>query len=325
MKTLALALSTLVLISCGSSSPEEDTESSITTPDNVQQNNEIVYQDVTTPTNKLGAWIFYIDETTLVHNNHQDMANYLASVGIKRVFIKISDINYNWGSNKIAFNEDSVDCGEWQDACEPDNLAHYKQNGIEVWAWTYNDIGLYEDQADMLEAAVRVGYQGYVLDIETEFDGNSTELNNLLVAHSNRLASLTEILPEDFTFAATTWGNPKDHSMDIGLIDDYVDVHMPQTYIEKWGGSYLTDIAAGIRKGDCEYRDLGAEKPIWHIVSHEDKILSGDDLDTFIKYAGPNTSIWRIATSSLMTEIEAVDDATTTFKSQDCTLNNFDL
>lgn len=283
------------------------------------------YTQVNTDTNKLGAWIFYIDQGGLVRNNHKDMAEYLAGIGIKRVFIKISDINYNWADNKITFDGDTVNCGVWQDACEPVNLQHYKDNGIEPWAWTYNDIGLYDDQADMLEAAIKVGYDGFVLDIETEFDNRPIDLEELVKTYRDRLTALSDEAPAHFKLAATTWGNPKDHNMDVGIIDKYVDMHMPQTYVEKWGGSALENIALTIDLGDCEYRSLGAEKPIWHIVSHEDKILSADDLNTFVEYAGPNASMWRVADADQMIEIEAMDWHATSFQSGECTENNFEL
>lgn len=319
-----LLLFLAALTSCGSGGSSSSAPETSDSPES-PAGNGVEYTPVTTSENKLGAWIFYIDEPGLVHNNHQDMAAYLADTGVKRVFIKISDINYQWQNNKLTFTDTGVNCGVWQDACEPDNLQYYKDEGLEVWAWTYNDVHSFEEQADMLEAAIKVGYDGFVMDIEVEFDGKSDLLKQLLDAHQSRLNSLADITPAHFKFTATSWGNPKDHAMDIGLIDQYVDAHLPQTYIEKWGGSYLTDIANAIRLGDCEYRDLGAQKPIWHIISHEDDILSAADFDQFINYAGPNVSIWRIASQDKMTELNAIDWGVTSFESQDCSLNNFEL
>ncbi|NVK26155.1 MAG: hypothetical protein HWE10_14595 [Gammaproteobacteria bacterium] len=332
LRFILAALFCAVLPSCGSSSSNAESQTTDTSQvptdgekqeqgsEDAEGNDKVIMDG-----NKLGAWIFYIDEPGLIHNNHQDMANYLADMGVKRVFIKISDINYQWQNNKISFTEFSVDCGVWQDACDPSNLEFYKQKGLEVWAWTYNDTHSYEEQADMLEAAIKVGYDGFVLDIEVEFDGDSESLKQLLEAHKSRFNSLANSAPEHFKLAATTWGNPKDHDMNVALIDQYVDAHIPQTYIEKWGADFIADIAGTINIGDCEYRELGATKPIWHIISHEDKLLTAQDFNTFIQYAGPNASVWRISDSNLMTEASAIDWGNTSFQSQACSQNNFEL
>lgn len=329
---LGACVSTFVsalLVGCGGSNeaseqiitPDENSSSNLNNNGGTQDTGS---QTVTTSSNKLGAWIWYIDEAGLVKNNHQDMASYLHEMGVQRVFIKISDINYQWQQNKISFAGNNVSCGVWQDACEPENLKLYKDLGIEVWAWTYNDSHSYEEQADMLQAAYQVGYDGYVLDIEVEFDGNSAELEKLMQAHQLRIESLN-IDRANFPIAVTTWGNPKDHDMDIALLDDYVDVFMPQTYVEKWGSAYVDDIAGAINIGDCEYRELGASRPVWHIVSHEDGILDADSLSEFVTYAGPNASVWRVSNSNLMTEIAAMDWHATEFQQQDCSENNFDM
>ena len=44
-----------------------------------------------------------------------------------------------------------------------------------------------------------------------------------------------------FPLGATTWGNPLDQGMRVDIIDQYVDFHMPQTYLEVWGSSYMAD------------------------------------------------------------------------------------
>ncbi|MDX5405600.1 MAG: C39 family peptidase [Chromatiaceae bacterium] len=323
LKTPILSMLTVVMLSaCGSSTTDTPPPTSTAPPPPPAAANTVNVTE-----NKLGAWLFYIDEPGLVRTNHEDMATYLASMGVKRVFIKISDINYQWASNKITFSEDAVNCGVWQDACEPANLQYYKALGIEPWAWTYNDTHSVDEQADMLYAAAKVGYQGFVLDIEAEFNNTDQPLHDLLQAYHHRLrqARAEGLIDNSFLLTATSWGNPKDQGMNISIIDQYVDAHMPQTYVEKWGGNYLADIANTIKLGDCEYRQLGATKPIWHIVSHEDNIMTTASLDKFVHHAGPHASLWRIANASLATAPEAMNWQQLSYAPNDCSDNNLEL
>lgn len=92
----------------------------------------------------------------------------------------------------------------------------------------------------------------------------------------------------------TTWGNPKDHNMHIEIIDKYVDGHMPQTYLEVWGESYMNEPAKWVKIGTCEYRELGAKKPIHHIVSTEYNKITAEQINIFFKWSGKESSIWRV-------------------------------
>lgn len=311
-KLYTLLFTAVFLSACGGGQSEAEVKTPTTPlPTPVQEITEV-------SENKLGAWLWYIDEQGLVKGDHKSMANYLAEMGVKRVFIKIHDINYAYQDNAISFDGDNVNCGIWQDACQPSNLQFYKDQGIEPWAWTYNHPFDTQAQTDMLYAAAKVGYSGYVLDIEAEFDNLRVPLETLLQAHRERLNQAVNegLVDTSFLMGVTTWGNPSDHAMAIDIIDSYADFHMPQTYIEKWGTE--NDIKGTIELGDCEYRNLGATKPIWHIVSHEDAILDSNKLDEFIEYAGPNASIWRIASPALASDIEKVNWQTLIYKKNDC-------
>jgi len=307
-------LSTIIFLGACVDSSEEVTEIEV----QIEAKTEVKKETPTTNENKLGAWLWYIDEENLVKGDHQSMAAYLADMGVKRVFIKIHDINYNYEANAISFDGDTVNCGVWQDACEPANLQFYKDKGIEPWAWTYNDIGETAAQTDMLYAAAKLGYSGYIMDIETEFDEKRTELETIMMAHREKLVQAINdgLIDASFLLGVTTWGNPEYHNMAIDIIDNYADFHMPQTYVEKWGTE--NDIKGTIGQGDCEYKNLGASKPIWHIVSHEDAILDSAKLDEFIENAGPNASIWRISNADLATDIEQVNWQQDEFKTNDC-------
>jgi hypothetical protein len=236
--------------------------------------------------NRLGAWLWYIDEAGM-NRTHSQLAQELAGMGVKRIFIKIAD--------------NATSCSLFADACSTQTTQIYKDAGIEPWAWAYNYPGNYTAQADALYTAAKYGYVGFVSDVEVEFNNTSAELHAMFQAFvaARNDAIRDGYAKSGFPLGATTWSNPIDQGMNVGIIDQYVDFHMPQTYLEVWGASYMANAKTWIEAGNEEYRILGAQKPIWHIVSTEYDEITAAQLNTFIDVAGPNTSIWRIPAGSV--------------------------
>jgi hypothetical protein len=206
----------------------------------------------------------------------------LVSLGVKRIYVKVADGVYSPTS--------------WPEVDNAALVNAYKTKGIEVWAWSYNYPGNDANQAKALTQAAKAGYQGYVTDIEVEFDRTTTTLESLMQAFAN---AKTQAISAGYTTSAfklycTTWGNPKDHGMRVDIIDKYVDAHMPQTYVEVWGSQYMASAAQWVNAGTQEYRDLGAKKPIHHIVSDEQNVITATQINSFINASGGQTSIWRI-------------------------------
>ncbi len=230
--------------------------------------------------NKLGMWLWYLEGTG--YTTHAALADKLVSLGVKRIYVKVADGGYSPTS--------------WPEVDNAALVSTYKSKGIEVWAWSYNYPGNEANQAKALTQAAKAGYQGYVTDIEIEFDRTSTTLENMMLAFSNaRAQAITAgYTTSAFKLYCTTWGNPKDHGMRVDIIDKYVDGHMPQTYVEVWGSSYMANAAQWVNAGTQEYRDLGARKPIHHIVSDEQNVITATQINSFINASGGETSIWRI-------------------------------
>lgn len=260
-----------------------------------------VVQDVSSD-NALGVWLWYIEGTGYTHTQ---LAQELSSLGVKRIYIKVAD-----------------DTDLWPEASDAAVTAAYHAAGLEAWAWSYNYPGNGSTQATALSTAAASGYDGYVLDLETEFDGQSTTLESLLSAFSDaRDAAVSAgTVTGDWELRATTWGNPVDHSFRVDILDRYVDAHMPQTYVEVWGGSYLTDLEEWVEAGTCEYRSLGATKPIHHIVSSEYDEITAEELDRFIFTSGAETSVWRVPGTetplSIWSDWEGVDWDVQTFAAE---------
>lgn len=261
--------------------------------------------------NKFGAWLWYIDE---LGKTHTQLADQLAAMGVKRIFIKIAD--------------DTANCSLFVDVCSSATTKIYKDRGIEPWAWSYNYPGDEAAQAVALTKAAQYGYVGFVLDVEVEFNNTTTALHSLFQAFTQARTNARNAgtITGTFPLGATTWGNPLDQGMRVDIIDQYVDFHMPQTYLEVWGSSYMADPKYWIEYGNCEYRNMGANKPIWHIVSTELDQISVAQLNTYMQWAGPNTSIWRTPGGQVPLAVwndwSALDWARSTFPSANCGANN---
>jgi len=240
--------------------------------------------------NKLGAWIWYVELTGM--DTHENVADSLSSVGIKRVYTKVAD--------------GSVDSIWWPEIVDQGVIEAYHDQDMEIWAWSYNYPDNDAAQAEALYLAAKTGYDGYVVDVESEFDGKAEPLSSLFVAFYNARQQAIDdgYITEDFKIYCTTWGNPDDHNFRIDLIDPWVDGYMPQTYVEIWSNaSLLPDLEYWIEVGTQEYIDLGATKPIHHMTATENNIMTGDELNRFMKIAGPEFSIWRIPGGGTPNEI----------------------
>lgn len=232
----------------------------------------------------LGVWLWYIEG---IGSTHEALAQQLADLGVCRIYIKVAD--------------GGPDCGTWPELCDDTVPATYQSYGLEAWAWSYNYPGSSSTQAEALRDAVATGYQGYVLDLESEFDGETSTLTSLLSAFKTARDSVSSAA--DFPIYVTTWGNPNDHGMRVDLMDSYVEAFMPQTYLEVWGSSYMADPEYWVEAGTCEFRSLGATKPVHHILSTEYDEISSDQLDRAILTSGPETSIWRVPGGGTPTSI----------------------
>ncbi|WP_430814820.1 hypothetical protein [Carboxylicivirga sp. RSCT41] len=242
-------------------------------------------------TNKLGLWIWYLEETGF--KSHMEVVDKIYPLGVKRVFIKVGDGRNTW--SEAANVEESN--GEAF-------LSYYQRKGLEVYAWSYNYPGDAEEQALTLYEAAKSGYDGYVIDLEAEFDGKTVELEEVMMAFYEQMMEAVKdgFIDESFPLIVTTWGNPAYHNFAIHIVDKYVDAHMPQTYMEMWGGEWAENPENSIATGNQEYESLGAKKPVFHIISAEktgDDAIGVDVLNRAIKASGPQTSIWKIPGSNM--------------------------
>lgn len=231
--------------------------------------------------NRYGAWLWYLQLTG--EESHWALAEKLSDIGVKRIFVKVAD--------------GSVDSSWWPEIVDPSVPVAYHNNDMEAWAWSYNYPNNATAQAEALYHAAKHGYDGYVVDVEMQFDGLSTELTDLFGAFYYQRERAIEdgyIQDGEFRIYCTTWGNPRDHNFDIAAIDPWVDGYMPQTYVEIWGGSTLQNITSTIEEGTEEYQSLGATKPIHHLCAAEKGEITAEQVNEFAQATGSEFSIWRI-------------------------------
>ncbi len=247
--------------------------------------NLLAQQPTSTDCNKLGAWMWYIDITGF--QTHAQVADTLSALGIKRIYIKVAD-----GAPNTAI---------WPELVDVTIPPAYLAKGIEPWAWSYNYTSNPTTQANALKIAAETGYVGFVVDVEQEFDGLSTQVTNLFTAFATKKQEAIANGSADSTFQlyCTTWGNPKDHNFRIDLIDPHVDGFMPQTYVEIWGPTYVSNLTTWIGVGNQEYAELGATKPIHHIAALETGGMTAAQMDAFFEASGPESSLWRIPGASV--------------------------
>ena len=226
--------------------------------------------------NQLGIWLWHIAETG--YASHAVLAGDLAALGVKRVYVKVADGTDAWST---------------LDAAVP---KAFSDRGIAPWAWAYHRPGDEGAQADVLVRAARAGYEGFVADVEDEYEGRSDDLERLFAALASARAGAVSdgAAAAGFELRATTFGNPADHSIAVAVIDRHVDAHMPQTYLEAWGPSFPPSAAGWIEVGNAEYGSLGVTKPLHHIVDAVHGIATPAELNEAVRAAGPETSIWRV-------------------------------
>ncbi len=229
---------------------------------------------------ELGVWLWRFEQTGQV--SHTNLARTIASMGAKRIYVKVADGGF--------------DPSSWSTILDGGLIKEYIDEGVSPWAWSYNYKGNVAAQSQALYFAAKTGYEGYVIDIEIEFNGEDETLEALMQAfYAERERAIADgFANEDFKLYVTTWGNPILHNYRIDIIDKYVDGYMPQTYIEEWGGSHLNQIEACIQEGVEEYESLGATKPLHHILSTAQEILTAEEITRFLELSGPESSLWRV-------------------------------
>lgn len=230
--------------------------------------------------NKFGVWLWHFEDTQ--YPTHGGLADRVKAMGAKRIYVKVADGRIN--------------PEVWPEVQDTELVKAYHDRGLEAWAWSYNYKNNTVLQAEALYEAAKTGYDGYVIDIEIEFNGESAALQQLLMDFDakKKQAIADGHIDEDFKFYVTTWGNPSNHNYRIDILDRFVDAYMPQTYVEEWAGDHLVDITKCVEEAQAEYESLGATKPLHHILSTAQQILDEDGINEFFAASGPESSLWRI-------------------------------
>jgi hypothetical protein len=231
--------------------------------------------------NQLGAWLH---ESVLADPDyrHQDHADRLATVGVKRVYI-------HGGMGE-------PDCSAWPDLCEHDVSDLWRARGVDPWIWMGADAAVEgSDQAETIRSAVTAGYQGIVIDIGTEYaddvEGVQALLAGMLFVRSQ--CDTTGLhLGGNFPIYLATEGRPEDQGLPVSALDGAVDGYMPRTDSATWTAEQLADPSELARALICAWSDAGASKPVHHTIHTPLGDLSA--LDSFLEFSGGETSLYRV-------------------------------
>lgn len=232
----------------------------------------------TTPDSKSpharGAWIWVLDQL------RQDWVKALSATGCKRLYLKLVD-------------DSSVP------KCWPEInkglIANIKAAGFEVWGWGYfgNTTNLDSDAAssNVREAMAR-GLDGFVFDIEAEFEGRHQDYLKALLEKSRPSIPAGKM-------AFTSFADRADHpDIPWALLDGLCDLHMPQIYFEEWTLKANETVDSVVAECIDSFKEL--KKPILPIFASEVGArypASTTDLQRMLdKY--PGSSIWRLPQGS---------------------------
>lgn len=219
-----------------------------------------------------GLWIWRLSQL------RPDYLDALATAGCRRVYLKV-------------FDDASAEMF-WKFQCSPDLVASFTSRGIEVFGWGYHfDRRTRIDVAAEVEAvgeALDCGLSGYVLDVESEVKepGTHAALSGLLDGLRARLGARS--------LGYTSFGHPGKHTgVPFRLLDDKVDLALPQIYYEKFsfGPTDEDEVQACLRAHEV----LGLRKPIlpiWSSESDAARPASAGSLQSYLDRF-PGSSIWR--------------------------------
>ena len=231
--------------------------------------------------NQLGAWL-HGGVLADPGYQHEEYAERLASVGVKRVYIE--------------GGQGEPDCAAWPDLCDHDVTNLWRARGIEPWVWFRADAGVQgAAQAEMIRDAVTAGYQGIVVDIGAEYaddvDGVQSLLAGMLFVRSQ--CDTTGLhLGGNFPIYLATPGHPEDQGLPISTLEGAVDGYVPRTDMAVWTVDEQSDPAALANRLICAWSDAGATKPVHHTID----LVLGDlsALDPFLRLSGRETSLYRV-------------------------------
>ncbi|MGM0438649.1 MAG: C39 family peptidase [Bacillota bacterium] len=230
--------------------------------------------------NNLGVWLWYLPDTK--YDSHNNLAKDLNEMGAKRAYVKVNDEGASHYFK--SYLDNSV-------------VEAYENQNLEVWAWGYNYPHSISEQAEALYQAAKVGYEGYVLDVEKEFESNSNSLVELVKAvnDAKQRAINNGYIEENFKIYLSSYGNIMSHEyINLEAIDQYLDGYMPQTYLEVWGDKYMQNPEKYVELDKEEYRQAGATKAIHNVISVEYGDIKTSQINRAFQTAGSEASIWRV-------------------------------
>jgi Putative peptidoglycan binding domain/CHAP domain len=215
-----------------------------------------------------GAWIWNLGKL------RTDYLQQLIKSKVKRVYLKVFD-----GKSQPMF---------WKHQCSPEIVKRFKSAGIQVYGWGFHygtsDVTA---QISAVKQALDCGLDGYILDLESEVENQST--------HANVERLLSELRPfvKTGTLGYTSFGHPGFHpNIPWKILDRYCDIALPQIYFEKFGFAPTNE--AEVQACIDAHKKLNLIKPIlpiWGSESDTKQPASAREIQSYLNRF-PGSSIF---------------------------------
>lgn len=199
------------------------------------------------------------------------------AAGYRRVFIKAFD--------------DASNPKQWPEITRS-VVERWQAAGFSVWAWGYHFNSRFSSQptAVAVETLIKLGFEGYVVDVEIEAkDKSKWESIDATLAHVAQRVGKDRL-------AFTSFGNRKWHpELPWEIFDRYCTYHMPQIYFEQWKLAQTETYQSVVK--ECMATFAGMKSlmyPIWGAEPGARYPATKEQIEWCLKMY-PGSSVWRVS------------------------------
>lgn len=231
------------------------------------------------PDNRLGVWL---EDNEIAGFTHDELAQRLASLGVKRVFIQTAGFN--------------TGCESYPDGCDRSVPAAYHARGIETYAFAVPIPGFTGTAATNVVYVADAGYDGYVIHLTDDWGGEGVELDGMLAAFRAQVDENISIgrAPSNFPLYLSGGSSPVEIDLRVDVADGYVDGFLPRVLVESLGSDAIANPDTTLADVVCAYTSLGATHPIHPTIGTETGEVTALGVNRFFAVGGAGSSIWRV-------------------------------
>ncbi len=231
------------------------------------------------PDNYLGVWL---EDNEIAGYTHAEIAQRLASLGVKRVYIQTAGA----GSG----------CETYPAACDDTVPEAYHSRGIQAFAFAVPPPGPNNSLMTNVTYVSDSDYDGYVILLADSWAGQNSSLATMAEGFRATVDENIAIGRAPSNFGLFIAAGPTPSALDIRLeiADPFVDGFMPLLLVEQLGADAVADPGGTLSTAVCEYASLGLTRPVYPILGTETGEVTPLGVNNFFQVGGEQSSIWRI-------------------------------